>query len=200
MDIDSRPPPTPASTNGLTNGTSGTALAETIDFKEADQTTYSCKWSDCERTSADFDSNNASRTALLMRHIQTHLPPSDATRSKHNLKPDSKPSSTLNEHVYLTTLQDEKGEAAGVPLGAALVLRNIAKFMPQSESSRTSIRGIMGAENIEREGEMEKREEEMMGRIFDEEVRERLFFAMAQNRTIIKEVASVLRAVRASGG
>jgi chromatin structure-remodeling complex subunit RSC9 len=200
MDIDSKPPPTPASTNGLTNGTGSSTLADSFDFKEADQTTYSCKWSDCDRTSADFDSNNASRTALLVRHIQTHLPSSDATKSKHNLKPDSKPSSTLNEHVYLTTIQDEKGEAAGVPLGAALVLRNIAKFMPQSEGSRTSIQGIMGAEKMEKEDEKEEGEEELMGRIFDEEVRERLFFAMAQNRTISRDVASVLRAVRASGG
>jgi hypothetical protein len=37
-------------------------------------------------------------------------------------------------------------------------------------------------------------------RVFDEEVRERLFYAMAQNKTIKEYVGSILRAVRASGG
>ena len=199
MDVDSKPPPTPASTNGLTNGTSGTTLGDMFDFEEADATTRACKWSECQRTSDDFDSGKISKTALLVRHIKTHLPSADSTNTKHNLRPDSKASATATESTYLTTLQDEKGDAAGVPLGAALVLRNIAKFMPRTASEANGIQGIMGAENIEKEGQKEE-EDELMMKVFDEEVRERLFYAMAQNKTIKEYVGSVLRAVKAGGG
>ena len=199
MDIDSKPPrPSSTSTNGLTNGTAANTLADSYDFQAADKTTYRCKWSDCHRTSQDFDTSKAPRTVLLTRHIQTHLPSSELSRSKHNLKPDAKPTTTNGEHLYFTTLQDEKGDAAGVPLGAALVLRNIAKFMPQSASSANGINGIMGAENP---SEKPKEDEGgLMNKVFDEEVRERLFFAMAQNRTIKDYVGSVLRAIRGNGG
>lgn len=199
MDIDSKPPQTPASTNGITNDTAGTTLGEIVDFHEANHITYECKWSKCERSTEDFESARASKTWLFIRHVQTHVPSADTTRSKNNVKPGSKPSSTLNEHIYLTTLQDEKGDAAGVPLGAALVLRNIAKFMPRRGAEGQGIQGIMGAENMETEAKKED-EEELMMRVFDEAVRERLFYAMSQNRTIKEYVGSVLRAVRAGGG
>ena len=201
MDIDSKLPATPASTNGMTNGTPGPTLAETYDFEEADKKFRNCKWSDCHRTSEDFDSGKASRTVLLIRHIQTHLPSSDPNSIKHNLKPDSKPASTIIEHAYVTTLQDETGDAAGVPRGAALVLRNIAKFMPQSEIVGTGIEGVMGAEQPGPQTKDEERDDEdLIMRVFDAEVRERLIYAMTQNKTISKYVGSVLWAVRASGG
>ena len=196
MDIDSKPPQSSsASANGLSNGTLVTTLGDSFDFQTADSTNYRCRWSDCQRTSQDFNASKAPRTVLLTRHIQTHLPESASTRSKHNLKADTKPSLANAEHTQITTLQDEKGDAAGVPLGAALVLRNIAKFTPHNTANLAN--GVNGSLGDEKES---TDEDGLVMSVFDDEVRERLFYAMAYNKTIKEYVGSVLRAVKASGG
>ncbi|KAM0723438.1 hypothetical protein Q7P37_000424 [Cladosporium fusiforme] len=71
MDIDSNPLP-----NGTTNGASGdTTIADGFDFTAGDSQTHHCRWADCTRTSDDFRlDGQGSATAMLARHIQTHLP------------------------------------------------------------------------------------------------------------------------------
>jgi chromatin structure-remodeling complex subunit RSC9 len=198
MDVDSQSSrPSSAAANKPSNGGTGTTLAASFDFQEADKTTYKCRWSDCTRSSASFDSSKAPRTVLFVRHIQTHLPnSSQSSMSKHNLKPESATSPAFVEITHSTTLQDEKGDAAGVPLGAALVLRNIAKFFPQPPPNIASgIEGIVGGKP-----EVQAEKESLMQQVFDEEVKDRLFLAMAQNRTLKEYVGRVLGAVRANGG
>ena len=190
MDLDSRPPSSLA--NGLTNGVSSKPpISSLFDFSAADTTAHRCRWSDCQRSAADFtDSTQTSRTALLARHIQTHLPETSSLRNKHNIKSTDPPTQQEKVSTYFTTLQDEKGDAAGVALGAALVLRNMAKFMPKDEQP-------VGDEG---KGEEEKEMEGSMAMVFGEEVRGKLMFALERNRTVREYVGSVLRAVKARGG
>ncbi|KAI7159064.1 hypothetical protein KC316_g13732 [Hortaea werneckii] len=218
-------------------------LADVFEFAAADKAVHRCRWASCKRTSADpsFASPgpaNVPRTALFARHIQTHIPntSSDASNTEHNVSPPAPSSSTAAgtqatlpksiEKITYRTFEDEKGDAAGVPLGAALVLRNIAKFMPKSLGRNgTAADGILGqsSKSLSLNGEVPKTRtgnkhgdseeeedegEEMDGiavgpmeRIFDDEVLTRVFFALTHGRPIGGYVGSVLRAIaRSSGG
>ncbi|RMY85507.1 hypothetical protein D0861_06414 [Hortaea werneckii] len=215
-------------------------LADIFEFAAADKAVHRCRWASCKRTSADPSfappsTANVPRTALFARHIQTHIPnsSSDASQSEHNV---STPSATLTaaatqsslpksiEKITFRTFEDEKGDAAGVPLGAALVLRNIAKFMPKSleQDRETPAEGILGQSSSkslslngegkkttmgkhgDEEEEDEGKGEEMRGavgpmeRIFDDEVLTRLFFALTHGRPIGAYVGSVLRSIARS--
>jgi chromatin structure-remodeling complex subunit RSC9 len=196
MDIDSKP-----TLNGLSNGTNGhSTLGDGFDFAVGDQQTHQCRWADCKRTSEDFPVKGHSRsTAMLARHIQTHLP-SPSTDNTHNSKPSEEPAkAALGTRQMFTTLQDETGDAAGLPLGAALVLRNIARFMPKTLSNSTdSVRAAMG-------GDIEKpadglEDAGMISLFFNEEVRRGLFDALSHNKTLKDYVGVVLRNVRRNGG
>lgn len=199
MDIDSKSSrPSSSSMQPSPNGTTALNITESYDFAAADDAVYRCKWSLCKRTSEDFDATKAQRLVLLARHIQTHLPDASPLRSKQNLKPDQKQKLTNTETAYYTTLQDEKNDAAGVPLGAALVLRNVAKFMPRdmpSDSTADGMREVLGGEKI---AAKESRKDGPMARVFDGEVRERLFHAVANQRTIKAYIGPILRAVTQS--
>lgn len=197
MDIDSRPSSSMA--NGLANGIKP-GTGELYDFGAADATVHRCRWSDCQRSAADFDGTKASRTALLARHIQTHLPDSSALLSKHNIKASDPAAVPDKVSTYFTTLQDEKGDAAGVALGAALVLRNIAKFMPKDEAPLRSGSDAVGSGGgLVGAGGREEKEmlEGSMDVVFGDEVKQRLFYAVSHHRTVKEYVGSVLRAVKA---
>jgi chromatin structure-remodeling complex subunit RSC9 len=199
MDIDSKPAP-----NGLPNGTNGTngdsTLADGFDFAAADQQTHRCHWADCKRSSDDFQVTGSGRsTALLARHIQTHIP-SAISDSNHNAKPSEESAqSSQSTRQMLFTLQDETGDAAGLPLGAALVLRNIARFMPKTLSdSKDSVQAAMGGETEKKADSLD--DAGMIGLFFNEEVRRGLFDALSHNKTLKNYVGVVLRNVRRSGG
>ncbi|OQO03909.1 hypothetical protein B0A48_10551 [Cryoendolithus antarcticus] len=185
MDIDSKP-----STESLTNGHASPSidpnnLAQVFDFASADPTTFRCHWGTCTRLSSEFAAASAlpGSTALLFaRHIQTHLP--SPTPSTYNLKSPSKSSSTFSAGQY-TTLTDERNDAAGLPLGAALVLRNIARFMPKGLDGEGGEEG-----DDDGEGDMELGEE-----FFDRGVRGKLFGVLSESRTLRHYVGGVLRGV-----
>lgn len=196
MDIDSKPAP-----NGLSNGINGdSTVADGFDFAAGDQQTHRCYWADCKRSSEDFQLKGYARsTAMLARHIQTHLP-SPTTDSHHNAKSSEEPTQpSAGTRQMFSTLQDETGDAAGLPLGAALVMRNIARFMPKSLSNSTdSVRAAMGGETKKPADGWE--DPGMIGLFFNEEVRRGLFDALSHNRTLKDYVGVVLRNVRRSGG
>jgi chromatin structure-remodeling complex subunit RSC9 len=155
MDVD---PPHSVNGNALTNGaplTNGvTPLQATstdsvqFEFAAADAVKYSCNWTArgcCSRTSDSHPSLPSSteggaptglKTRLFIRHIATHLPSSAPTSSQSSPPTTTAASSKSLTPAAATTafkiqiLEDETGDAAGVPLRAALVLRNIAHFMP----------------------------------------------------------------------
>lgn len=205
MDIDSNvASPLPASINGLTNGTNNNnALSQMFDFREANARVHRCRWSTCPRSSADFGSEEAPRTLLLARHVQTHLPSVPSPNSsKHNLQPNSVPPRPQARTTYVTTLQDEKGDAAGLPLGAALVLRNIAKFMPStraaSRKTEDEIVSVLGGEKSVKRETQGNDSDDPASRVFGAEVSECLFHTISTNRTTRDYLGSILRAVRAS--
>ena len=187
MDVDSRP--SSAMANGAANGKASSHPFEQFDFEAADKATLRCRWGGCKKSSADFASSLAggkqiSRTALFARHIRTHLPdPSTAEQSKPSSPPETAREAAASERVTYQGLADEKNDATGVALNAALVLRNIAKFMPGVEDSRADA------------GKKPPREERMVDRVFDEEVVERLSFALTFARPVGIYVGSVLRAL-----
>ncbi|CAK4033552.1 Chromatin structure-remodeling complex subunit rsc9 [Lecanosticta acicola] len=190
MDIDSRPSRASSTlSNGMANGH---ATRETFDFESADKATYRCRWAQCDRTSTNFATGGVPRTLLFARHIETHLPETEASRSKHNLKPDEAAASKPIEHMRLTMLEDERGDATGVPLRAVLVLRNIARFMPR----RLEI--VKGANAIKSGHKQESDKTDLVESVFDGEVRDRLFYAMSYSKTIRDYVGAVFRAIKLS--
>ena len=197
MDIDMKPSrPSSAMANGHTAAPSlpPSGISNFFDFPAADKTTYRCRWASCRRHSPEFTNqvgSGVSRTALFARHIQTHLPETSSTRSQHNLKHTSDRLHVGGERTTFRTLEDEKGDAAGVALSAALVLRNIAKFMPVTGGAPQTTNGKLGGIT---EGD------DLMERVFNDEVRDRLFHAMTHGRPIHNYVGSVLRAIGKSRG
>ncbi|KAK0945515.1 Chromatin structure-remodeling complex protein rsc9 [Friedmanniomyces endolithicus] len=208
---------------------STTSLAAHFDFAAADQNTYRCRWAgSCTRSSLDFDfaTNGGhakiSRTALFARHVQTHLPENlatddEAARARHNLTPEAAGRVVKAEKVMWQGLVDEKGDAMGVALSAALVLRNLAKFMPAKATAITGLPrvadGGLVAESRSN-GHASKHDDVkgagllerdiggggLMAEFFDEVVVERLVWAMTHCKPIHSYVGSILRAVGRGGG
>ncbi len=198
MELDSPAPrPSSAADSPVANGTSNAALAGSYDFQEADATVLKCRWADCSRRSTDLVATKAPRTVFFVRHIQTHLPSRDASSiSTHNIKPEDSAIPTPPEFTFVTTLQDDQGNAGGVPLGAALVLRNIAKFFPQPPA--TAANPMAGAVGVKSEAERDAKEDGLLQRVFSDDVQKRLFLAMAQNKSIKELMGNVLWAVKTS--
>lgn len=111
---------------------------------------HRCEWASCKHgdsSSAAAAPGSAASLALLARHIETHLPDTtDAAAWKKKHQPagplTGAPRDAVANHIWQRTLTDEMRDAAGVPLGCALVLRNIARAIPklriQSSTSETS--------------------------------------------------------------
>lgn len=193
MELDSTPARSSATPSNMPNGVNGHSFRDNLDLDAADKTTYKCRWGDCHRMSTEFSGAKVSSTALFARHIETHLPETNPSRSKHNVGPDAAGLPAVREDMQLTMLQDELGDAAGVPVRAALVLRNVARFMPKAIGN---MKGIGAAKN----GMNKDDKSDPMTVVFDSEVRERLFYAMSFNKTIREFVGSIFRAVKAGGG
>jgi chromatin structure-remodeling complex subunit RSC9 len=89
---------------------------------------HTCQWSNCARFRASGPSAN---TAMVAGHVSSHLPedrPADAP-------PPSTKRAILQERIvrkwyYMDTPVNEKYEPIGVAYKAALVLRNIARGLP----------------------------------------------------------------------
>ncbi|KAJ5596243.1 hypothetical protein N7450_002701 [Penicillium hetheringtonii] len=95
---------------------------------------HACQWENCTRFRVSGPSAN---TSLVAGHITSHLPedrPADA-------EPPSTKRPILQERIvrkwyYMDTPINEKGEPIGVAYKAALVLRNIARGLPNREATR----------------------------------------------------------------
>jgi chromatin structure-remodeling complex subunit RSC9 len=202
MVVDSRPASAIANGhNGTHNNAATKTTGEMFDFAAADKTTYRCRWGgSCRRISPEFATNGkVPRTALFARHIQTHLPDTNADHSKHNLKPSSERTPINIVRLQYDLLVDEKNDLAGIPLGAVLVLRNIAKFMPQPPPVEVKS-PLMAARkgrlsNGQSKEQAAKDEGGLIARVFDDEVRERLFFALAHGKALLPYVGQVLKAI-----
>jgi chromatin structure-remodeling complex subunit RSC9 len=137
---------------------------------------YTCRWDRCHR----FDTEHATTLLQLARHIKVHLPPkSSSTKISPNyfgpppakkLKPSyliPPPSHSLEE---IQTAMDERKEAAGIPLSAVLVLRNLARNLAKTEAEEIAMKLEGGISWVDK--------------LF-KPVERRLFEIMAHNRSLV---------------
>ena len=109
------------------------------------QGNYYCHWTACRR----FHNQPAPSLLRLAHHLRVHLPkPSFEARdgaSDEQAITSSHPPVKKHKLSYVTspkkislksqhTAMDERGDAAGIPLSAVLVLRNLARQIPKTEA------------------------------------------------------------------
>ncbi|EKV16341.1 Chromatin remodeling complex subunit (Rsc9), putative [Penicillium digitatum PHI26] len=100
----------------------------------ADSPIHTCQWDNCSRFRA---SGPSAITSMVAGHVSSHLPedrPVDA-------QPTTAKRVVLQERIvrkwyYMDTPINEKGEPFGVAYKAALVLRNIARGLPNRTTSK----------------------------------------------------------------
>lgn len=103
-------------------------------LEAADTAIHTCQWDNCTRFRA---SGPSAHTAMVAGHVSSHLPedrPADA-------EPPSTKRAVLQERIvrkwyYMDTPINEKGEPIGVAYKAALVLRNIARGLPNRSATK----------------------------------------------------------------
>ncbi|KIW04192.1 uncharacterized protein PV09_04501 [Verruconis gallopava] len=88
---------------------------------------WSCHWGGCKKMRDSSDLN------AVVKHVITHLPDTSLQapiHKVHNVSPERVeiPSSKV-PYQWIVTATDERGDAAGLPLAAILVLRNLARQM-----------------------------------------------------------------------
>jgi chromatin structure-remodeling complex subunit RSC9 len=110
---------------------------------------YMCYWNACEH----FHSSPASKLVPFATHIKTHLPRRKPSVAKDS--PDyfgqSAPKKQRPSYIifppkqifqYQVTMTDERGDAAGIPLSAVLVLRNLARNLSKTEAEEVALKEI----------------------------------------------------------
>ncbi|SZF05451.1 unnamed protein product [Blumeria hordei] len=115
-------------------------------FLDPGDQTYNCCWDQCQR----FKDKPALRLSQIATHIKVHLPP-PASMTPNNSNSHGPPPSKKQKLSYMVqsekpslkyhvTAVDERQQAAGVPLTAVLVLRNLARNIPKTESNGSAIK------------------------------------------------------------
>ena len=103
---------------------------------------YTCLWDRCNR----FKTVPATNLAEIARHIKVHLPPAPSAAKSLELGPAAKKrklshrASKKQFFAHYHTQVDEQNLAAGVPLSAVLVLRNLARNISKTDAEENSIK------------------------------------------------------------
>ncbi|KAI8631057.1 hypothetical protein F5Y19DRAFT_20382 [Xylariaceae sp. FL1651] len=161
---------------------------------ENKEVTTSCDWLDCVK----YPTPRTLKLAELTRHIKTHIPSAqkrlqqDASENtaKRQRKSYITPAKTMTltwEQTVVT--RDERNpkieQAAGIPLSAVLVLRNIARNVVKTESEEELLkRHEMGGEGG---GWNEKLFRPVMARLFE---------VMTENKALAGYITSLLQLVQ----
>ncbi|KAI0102992.1 arid/bright DNA binding domain-containing protein [Nemania sp. FL0031] len=154
----------------------------------------SCDWADCMK----YRTPGTLKLAELTRHIKTHVPPipkrvqSDGPElgAKRQRKSYITPAKTMTLTWEKTVVAaDERKpnveQAAGIPLSAVLVLRNIARNVVKTESEEELLKKHeMGGENG---GWNEKLFRPVMARLFE---------VMTENKALAGYITSLLQLVQ----
>jgi len=218
-----RPTPAEASDKNATNSLGSSFRL--FDFSAGEASSQvSCAWSSCHHNTAnEIVSKDWVKRALLARHIQTHLPDNNGSRSssvkRSNKDSDSsKSGSSMQTWKYYNTISDERNDAAGVPLGACLVMRNIArgiaKMGPESEAQKEVLEKVKTQAEVEAigfeapakkpdAGEIAKAApsaKALLMRLLFDPVKDQMFYALAHNRPLKDYVGAVLRIINSAGG
>ncbi|KAI9708578.1 MAG: Chromatin structure-remodeling complex protein rsc9 [Bogoriella megaspora] len=151
---------------------------------------YNCHWGPCNH----FLNGSKSPFEVGM-HVKVHLTDISkqaAQRSKPTTRfTTNEPETPTHKRdtvpkTWLNTQTDERNEAAGLPLTACLVLRNLARLLPKVEVP------LPGTKN-------DKPEEGEWVRLVFAPVQEQLYFVAAFNWSLREYVASLMKAISASG-
>lgn len=105
------------------------------DFAGTSSRPYSCRWGECRR----FQGKTTTSLYDIGMHVKTHLPDTSAraaTRQRYNRTggEDTAHEGEFESQLFYNTTVDERGDAAGIPLTSALVLRNLARNLPKVET------------------------------------------------------------------
>lgn len=97
-------------------------------LEKAESPVYTCLWDNCTRFRS---SGTSADTAMVAGHVSSHLPDDRGS----DAEPPSTKRAVLQERIvrkwfYMDTPVNERGEPVGVAYKAALVLRNLAKNLP----------------------------------------------------------------------
>jgi chromatin structure-remodeling complex subunit RSC9 len=111
-------------------------------FSNAGDNNYACAWKKCYK----YPKPTPMKLSQIASHISLHIP-SD-TRAAHSspystsVKPTPSwvESAVVNSYTFHDTAKDERHEAAGIPLTAVLVLRNLARNIPKTEAEENAMK------------------------------------------------------------
>ncbi|TAQ87077.1 hypothetical protein B7494_g4598 [Chlorociboria aeruginascens] len=161
-------------------------------FENTSSAEYSCLWDRCHR----FRSEPATKLSQIASHIKLHLPPSPSARkpshpgyylagSRWVKKPKYSYMVPAPKQFfsYQVTATDDRGDAAGIPLSAVLVLRNLARNLSKTEAEETSMK-VDGSISL-------------VEQLF-KPVGPHLFEVYAHNRALTKYMGDLLSAIRDS--
>jgi chromatin structure-remodeling complex subunit RSC9 len=108
-----------------------------------------CQWKGCRKTMKP----EPMKMAEFASHIKIHVMAQAAASAKDisssgyldgpptkKLKPSWIEPAIKQAYQYVETPVDERGEAAGIPLTAVLVLRNLARNMPRTEAEENALK------------------------------------------------------------
>jgi chromatin structure-remodeling complex subunit RSC9 len=115
---------------------------------------YTCHWDRCNR----FNATPATNLAMIARHIKVHTPPApSAAQNGEYAGPPAKKRKTSYRispkkqsfSLYHTQV-DEHNVAAGIPLSAVLVLRNLARNLSKTEAEENALKDEGGVSWVDR--------------------------------------------------
>ncbi|KFY52810.1 hypothetical protein V497_08441, partial [Pseudogymnoascus sp. VKM F-4516 (FW-969)] len=177
------PSPTPHSGSPNGDGVEGGApetkpSTQTEKFTN-DEGTYRCLWPGCTK----FRNPTPIRPAQLAAHIKIHLPPASSFDPSSPRQPSWVSPAATQSFSFLSTAVDERGDAAGIPLTAVLVLRNLARNLRR-----------LGREEEEREDEREAGGGRKVAKFFGG-VEGELWFVFAHNKSLASYLGDLLIAI-----
>jgi chromatin structure-remodeling complex subunit RSC9 len=118
---------------------------------------FTCAWDKCHR----FKTAPATKLSEIATHIKIHLAPRPSSLPKDSadhfgpppakkIKPSYIVAPPKQAFKYHFTPVDENGDAAGIPLSAVLVLRNLARNLSKTEAEEITTKLDGGVSWVER--------------------------------------------------
>ncbi|KUJ12431.1 uncharacterized protein LY89DRAFT_785796 [Mollisia scopiformis] len=146
---------------------------------------YTCLWTGCTR----FKTAPATTLLQMANHIKVHLPPKPVGRKgvddgpppMKKLKPSYIVSAPRQAFSYQVTATDDRQDAAGIPLSAVLVLRNLARNLSKTEAEEAALKSEGGVSWVDR--------------LF-KPVEQRLFEVMTHNKSLTLYMTDLLSAIK----
>lgn len=104
-----------------------------------EETSYQCLWAGCTK----YLSPHLLHTSRIASHIKIHLETLGLGADPASVKPQVPAwiePAVSHKFTYYQTAVDERGDAAGIPLTAVLVLRNLARNLRKTEAEEAALK------------------------------------------------------------